>query len=611
MKNVRLNHIAIALLATGTLATMTACGPISGEDNADSNASTNAGTNADMGEKDADGCTILTSEAVSAGSNLAKGCYSTDEVLSVTGGVLELAAGVSIKFGENAGISVTSDGRLKAVGTSEDPIVLTGKEETAGHWAGVYFYQSSSTDNKLDHVTISYAGGDAWTGADDSRGAVYLRDSDVQVAISNTTFASNEFAGLHADGPEAKLTLDSSTFSKNALPILLPPNLVGPLGDDLTFEDNTTDVIELTSTDTTIDVEQSWPAYTAPYRATGTVYVRAKLTVEPGATIEFTQDIGIDVQDEGRLNAVGEEGKEITFTGVENTRGYWAGLYFYQSRSADNKLDHAVVEYAGGAAWTGADDSRGGVYMRDEGVSLAISNSTFRENGFQGVHSDADDAELTISGTTFVQNERAIALTANNAKGLADDLVFENNDKDYVQVMGGTVSTDQTWAALAAPYRFSEIVYVTKELTLTAGTIFEMDQDTGLEISTDGVLKADASGGDPIEFIPADGETVSGFHRGVHIDSKKSNVLSNAKIISAGSEGWHGGSSSIAGLFISGEGNVALSDIEISKSGSHGLSVDGEGTVTTCGNMTFNENTDDDVHLDGDPGDLATLGCAM
>lgn len=81
---------------------------------------------------------------------------------------LTIEAGVTMKFGHgrDRGIEVMSSPRggasaLIAVGTAEAPIVFTSASPTpaAGDWLGVTFRGSLRDDNKLDRVTIEYAGG--------------------------------------------------------------------------------------------------------------------------------------------------------------------------------------------------------------------------------------------------------------------------------------------------------------------------------------------------------------------------------------------------------------------------------------------------------------------
>jgi hypothetical protein len=67
------------------------------------------------------------------------------------------------------------------------------------------------------------------------------------------------------------------------------------------------------------------------------------LTVEPGVTVAFAEGTSLFV--EGRLLAEGTAGQPIIFTRDQDS-GYWGVVGIYSSYE-DNRLVHAVVEYAG------------------------------------------------------------------------------------------------------------------------------------------------------------------------------------------------------------------------------------------------------------------------
>jgi hypothetical protein len=310
--------------------------------------------------------------------------------------------------------------------------------------------------------------------------------------------------------------------------------------------------------------------------------------------IMFEQGVGMTVSGEGRLTAVGSSESPITLSGAEEQRGFWKGLYYVDTRSSDNQLDYVTIEYAGSDQWTGGGNSRGGVYVRGDGVALTIANSTFQENAQAGLVADGNGSDLSISSSTFTANEVPIWMAANVVGGLAADVSVSGNDDDYVEVAVGDrgVSSNQTWQALDAPYRARNTVSVSGDLVIAPGTTFEFSQDVGLSVNG-GTLSADATGGDPIKFIAADGETLKGFWKGIYFVNSLSstNTIANAEIRYGGSSGWTGGSQSVANIYVRGGGSgaqVALDTVTVTDSASWGISVDG--SVSPCENVTLENN---------------------
>ncbi|WP_133621874.1 hypothetical protein [Bradymonas sediminis] len=549
---------------------------------------------------------LLVRDDLNGGRTLEAGCYMVESTITIDDGTLTLKPGVVIEFGQDAGLQFSGNGALSAIGAADNKIVLSGAVKERGHWAGLHFYGSSSPDNKLEHVVLSHAGSAQWHGGEVSRGGIFLRSASNRLHISNTTFSENAQAAIVADDGGVDFKLESSTFSKNEAPLWLHSNLLGNLSE-LSFEENEHSYIRTGLTTETIDVEQTWQAFAVPYHVSGTLKLAKTLTLEPGVTIEFEQDKGVEISGEGRLTAVGTAEEMITLTGAEPQRGFWAGLYFYETRSSANQLDFVALEYAGSTNWHGG-TSTAGVFARAEGVSLSISNSVFRENAATAILADTDGVDLSVASTSFENNDLPISIAANAVSGLAADLSFSGNDASYVLIGDGTygreISTSQMWNALQVPYRAAGTLKVTSDLTLSPGMTFEFQQGAGLDVEG-GTLAADGSVGDRIQFIAADGETVNGFWKGIYFHKSLSskNIIANADILYAGSDGWHGGDRSRAGVYLRGGGNdnskVSMTDVKIAGSGGFGLSVDDGSSVTPCSDVSFQDNTGDDFVGDG------------
>lgn len=597
----------IGLLTMG----LAACGPGTEDNNGTNNGTNNGGNN---GTPSCDNPQLLEEADVNGGVTLSAGCYSVESVLGVNDGLLTMEAGVQIVFGQDAGLHIGENGSIAVEGSDSSPVYLTGNVEERAYWKGLRFQDADSPDNSLDYVVLAHAGSEQWHGGDVSRGGIFLQGENNKLAISNSTFRQNAQAAIVADGSGTELTVADSTFEDNETPIWAHSNLLGGLSS-LTFTDNDNAYIRTGLSSESVSTEQTWPAIGVPYRSSSTITLDTTLTLAEGLTIMFEQGVGIQVIDEGRLTAVGSSENPITLTGVEEQRGFWKGIRYRDTRSSDNTLDYVVLEYAGSDQWHGGDISRGGIFAEGNGVALSVSNSTFRENAQAGIVADGRETDLSVSSSTFESNEMPLWLHANLVGGLAADNAASGNDEDYVQVGtgGSEVSSNQTWQTLDVPYRIRNTPNVTADLVLSPGMTLEFNQDVGLDISG-GTLVADGSSGDVIKFIAADGETLQGFWKGIQFrDSFSStNKIANAEIRYGGSSGWHGGDASVANLFVRGGGSkaqVALDTVTISHSGSWGISVEGEGSISPCSGVTLEDNGDGSTGGDTSIHEDATYDC--
>jgi hypothetical protein len=97
---------------------------------------------------------------VTVDTTLKAGEYRVEEDVQVTNdATLTLEAGVKLVFDQGHVLSVENSGKLESQGTAGNPVVLTGKEKTAGYWGGVRFYNTNSAANRLEYTIIEYGGG--------------------------------------------------------------------------------------------------------------------------------------------------------------------------------------------------------------------------------------------------------------------------------------------------------------------------------------------------------------------------------------------------------------------------------------------------------------------
>jgi len=108
---------------------------------------------------------------------------------------LTLAPGVIVEFAQGEWIDVIEDGTLTAEGTANAPIVFEGGEALPGYWKGLHF-GTISASNRLQNVTVRNAGESAWTGANESVGAIFVGWEDGLLEIVDSTLSDNDGNGV-------------------------------------------------------------------------------------------------------------------------------------------------------------------------------------------------------------------------------------------------------------------------------------------------------------------------------------------------------------------------------------------------------------------------------
>ncbi|MFY0533560.1 hypothetical protein [Nannocystis pusilla] len=121
-----------------------------------------------------------------------------------TPGSLTIEPGVQLRFQQGSRLLVqaydtdeAATGSLRALGTAEKPIVLTSAADTPapGDWVGITFKGTPAADNRIEHTTIAYAGGDSGI-------------SSYDCALSGDTFSNNGAVVFYGQQPASAFLTD-------------------------------------------------------------------------------------------------------------------------------------------------------------------------------------------------------------------------------------------------------------------------------------------------------------------------------------------------------------------------------------------------------------------
>lgn len=265
---------------------------------------------------------------------------------------LEIEAGAIFKFDEMTGMDIKG-ASLSVTGTKEEPVVFEGMDSPPGFWRGIRISDTIARDNKIDHAIID--GG----GHDDNYGDVKPANlmlgaccsKKTQLKLTNTTLRNSAAHGLYTNTGSTFAEFSKNTLTKNAAGAAnMAVQSLGGLDSESDYSGNDEDIIRVYST--SVNKSADWKATNVPYEVIDKIEITGSdtaVTIEPGATFQFSENQGLQTTKDATLTAVGEADKQITFKGVRQQAGYWRGISFSDTISEDNLLENVTIDGGGSA----------------------------------------------------------------------------------------------------------------------------------------------------------------------------------------------------------------------------------------------------------------------
>ena len=339
------------------------------------------------------------------------------------------------------------------------------------------------------------------------------------------------------------------------------------------------------------------------------IAVNAKLSIEPGVTIQFGPGAGIVIETSGSLSAVGTASNPIVLKSENDVTGVWKGLYF-KSNNVLNELNYCTVSNAGASSFDGNITKLANLRVALS-AKLKLQNSVITKSAKDGLLVDGLDSDelnpITLfSNNQFIANQNfpisALGSIAHVLDGTGS--LFAGNTYNKVLLRGGRLFGTHIWKKMNVPYLVQSIVSVgyytdNGNLTIEPGVTVQFAADAGLctgDYSTGSWLKANGTLGERITFA---GETSSaGAWKGIAFQSLSSNnQISYADISDGGSSSYTGATQKRAnlhgGAWSAGTFTIANSSVTNSEAwgiwvtlGSPAISV--PGSVTYSGNVSGN-----------------------
>lgn len=286
--------------------------------------------------------------------------YIIDCTVNITDDVT-IQPGVTIAFGQRAGIKVMSSGSLNAVGTSDKLITFTATDKQKGWWGGIEF-NSTNNNNRVSYATIEYAGAILSGGNSINGDAAVSISNAASLELTNSTIQKSSETGLFIEtrgisGSDQDridaLLLEGNTYTENESALSIPFYLVGNLNATDNYSGNDLDVVFIHSKDMS-GVTITMKDIGIPYQSTKRLSLssdnaKTHLTIEAGVVLEMAAGSNFIVfGGTNYLTAIGTASKPIIIRGANQTSGSWENLRYRRSGPNPNlnKLEHVNISHA-------------------------------------------------------------------------------------------------------------------------------------------------------------------------------------------------------------------------------------------------------------------------
>lgn len=223
---------------------------------------------------------------------------------------------------------------------------------------------------------------------------------------------------------------------------------------------------------------------TVDYRVSGTLFVNAKLRIQPGTIIHLKEGATIIINNGGTLIASGTAPERITLTSTSGAT--WNAIVFY-SESDSNRLHYCDIKNGGRGSITNPDTMVvvGQVSFAEGKVS--IRDCVFESSVGNGLFINDRSSVTNFANNSFNSNFRfPIMLTTENISDLNNTASFNANGKNYVEIRNCVFPTgeNQIIQKLAVPYYIDGTANLRGKDTIQASVSFVFGSN-GLLISDD------------------------------------------------------------------------------------------------------------------------------
>lgn len=411
--------------------------------------------------------------------------YVLNDLVTVPAGVtLTVAAGQVIKPRFQAEMAV--DGNLVVQGTSGNPVIFTALEDDAagndtnndgaassplpGNWEEIGIYPGGFAD--LDFVEIRY-GGDTSFGR---RAGLYVEGATV--TVDDSVIRDSESQGIKIVAANPQLTnVNFVDNNGNAVEMDVDSN---PAISTPMFSNNAINGALILSGALSVDGFWDDPDVVYVMADSVTVPPGRTLTIGAGQVVKPRFQASLNVS--GVIDIQGTQSAPVVFTAFEDDSrggdtdnavaaaapGLWEEIRLLGGAIAN--IDFVEIHYGGDTSF----GLNAGLYIESD--TVIVNDSLVADSESHGVR--IIDANPTISRLS-VRNSpvSAIEMSVDANPGLTQ-ISFVNNAVNGVEIMGGTLTADNTWGDPDVVYVLPAdiTVPVGLRLTIAAGQVLKPRQ---------------------------------------------------------------------------------------------------------------------------------------
>jgi len=443
--------------------------------------------------------------------------------------------GAEIYMAENAAITIGlgSKGGLRAIGTSNRPILFTSmaeKNRSPGDWQGIGFMSGADQDlSILRHCVVEYGGGGGWLLYAESAGVV----------VDSSTFRHSLGTGIEAGPSGIKDFADNAVEDCAGYPLVVHPNNLGAVLTGNSFARSGIRGIRVRGGK--VGRSATWQDLGLPYHVTGSVLISGfgtpVVTIAAGCSLLFADSalFRVGFGNKGGLRALGGA-TGIFLAPAASVPGpeEWPGLEFWELSDPASKLDHCYVDGAGNLRSAGAAITvRGPVSMTNSRILRSKSDGVKCDNdGF------IDFANNVITGC----DGYPVSTRPQFAGSLGSGNLLTGNSSDSIEVLEGVITVHSLWRNQGVPYLVRGRIDVGSNtaptMTVQQGVtvVFDAGRDGSLVIGENDYGALSATGQpDSITFTSTD--TVWGTWRGIEIHRLGgSSVLDHCRLLYGGKD---------------------------------------------------------------------------
>ncbi len=263
--------------------------------------------------------------------------------------------GATFYFDAETEFRLRSGAEFTISGTPDEPITFTASEQTPGWWNGVWVVATTHPNNVMEHVIIEYGGREEFHSSTNPANLTVSRSLSSNAAsltLKNSTLRNGAGLGLYLHNNGSLPNSMENTMTGNAVgPAMASTSGAHYFDAASSFSGNgANDFVWIEGN--TLDESVTWQALDVPYGMMDDSRVEDNdFAIEPGARFSFDLNAGLRLSGNISFTIKGTSDDPIVFTGMENSAGWWKGLYVIQTQQPANEMEHVIIEYGGSNAW--------------------------------------------------------------------------------------------------------------------------------------------------------------------------------------------------------------------------------------------------------------------